>query len=352
MATTLPTLTRTIDDKFISTWYEIRAEAIDNILDAVVVWAALKGAGCMTTQVGGEYLTRTIRYGTQDATGVAKGDTLSQGEPTLKTMARWNWRYLSSHVQRSIFDDQKNAGEFQIVSLVNDRLTAAKEGMQAQYENDCLRATDNTEAAHKFIQSLLDIVPNYADARGASKTYGAIQRPLTYGAGDGVLVPVTGNTWWGPKYLNITTPKEVNLVSDMRTIYNAVHNNQLAPNLIISDLTLYNLYEEFGLDATQIVKDESTRLVDLGFEVIRFKGKPMIYTSNMYDSTNSKSRMLFLNTAFIEIVYDPNLWFDMTEFKPIPLQAERIAHILSACNIIGTQPRRHGMLTEEAVAAD
>ena len=36
--TTLPSLTRTIDDAFLTTWFEIREEAIDNILDATVIW--------------------------------------------------------------------------------------------------------------------------------------------------------------------------------------------------------------------------------------------------------------------------------------------------------------------------
>ncbi|KKL11579.1 hypothetical protein LCGC14_2544440, partial [marine sediment metagenome] len=39
MATTLPELTETIDNAFLHTWYEIRKEAIDNIIDATPVWA-------------------------------------------------------------------------------------------------------------------------------------------------------------------------------------------------------------------------------------------------------------------------------------------------------------------------
>jgi len=57
-----------------------------------------------------------------------------------------------------------------------------------------------------------------------------------------------------------------------------------------------------------------------------------------------------LTTQFIDVVYDPRLWFDMTEFKPIPLQAERIAHILSTCNVVCSQLRRQGLLTEETIS--
>ncbi len=80
-------------------------------------------------------------------------------------------------------------------------------------------------------------------------------------------------------------------------------------------------------------------MADLGFEVLRFNGKPMIWTPSM-----TANHMLMLTTDFMEFVYDPNMWFSMTEWKPIPLQTTRIAHILSAGNLISDQLRRHGRL--------
>lgn len=322
MATTLPELTRKIDNAFVTTWYEIRPQAIDNILDATVVWAALKGKGSFTPQVGGEFITRTVRYGKETAKEVAKGDIFSQGETELETMARWTWRYLSAHVQRSLFDDQKNNGRSKIKDLVGMRLNAAKEAMEEDYETKLLRPI-TTDESGKGIQGLNDIVPPYADR--ATGTYGQIAR---------------SNPWWQPKYRQVTAPKEVNLLTDMKVLYNDCHNNQVPPDLIISSKENYEIYEEFALDISQIVKDESSYLADLGFEVLRFKGKPLVWTPNQTEG------MLFLNTNFIEVVYDPQLWFDMTDFKPIPLQGERIAHIVSAANVISSQLRRHGRLYE------
>jgi len=56
------------------------------------------------------------------------------------------------------------------------------------------------------------------------------------------------------------------------------------------------------------------------------------------------NRCLFLNTDTIEIVYDPNVWFEMTEWKYTQLQLERIAHIISTMQLVGTEPRRNGWL--------
>ena len=97
------------------------------------------------------------------------------------------------------------------------------------------------------------------------------------------------------------------------------------------------IYEDFALDRTQIVK--GGRLADLGYEELKFKGKSLVWSDNVTAGT-----MLFLNTEFIEVVYDPEVWFEMTAWKPIPLQTERIAHIICTMNLICTQLRRQGWL--------
>jgi hypothetical protein len=86
-------------------------------------------------------------------------------------------------------------------------------------------------------------------------------------------------------------------------------------------------------------------LADLGFETLRFKGKPFFWTTNA--AVNS---IMFLNTNYIEVVYRSNLWFAMSEWKAIPTQMERLAHIISSANVITTQPRRHGLLTSASVS--
>lgn len=342
MATTLPTITETIDNAFLHTWYEIRPEAIDNILDATVMWAALRAAGCMKEKVGGRFITRTVRYDFQEATEVQKGDTLPQGEKEVETMARWTWRYIASHVQRDAFDDQINAGPDAIKELVGTKLDSARDGLEQKFETSLFNTIVTGETG-KLIQGLNDMVPPVASR--STGTYGAIARPSAYvDSGNGVFVgdPAGTNGWWGPKYLDGTLATiEDDLIEDMKKLYNSVHNNQSPPNLIVTDQTIYELYEDFGLDHTQIIKgDMGMQLVDLGFEVLKFKGKPMIYTPNTIANT-----MLFLNTNYIELIYDPRMWFDMTAWKPVPLEPRRIAHIMCASNLISSQLRRHGRLT-------
>tara|TARA_R100000306_G_C4377375_1_gene142555 strand:- start:51 stop:1085 length:1035 start_codon:yes stop_codon:yes gene_type:complete len=340
MATTLPQFQEDIDNRFVETWYEIRPDAVDNVLNATNVWSALLGNGSFTSQAGGDMITRTIRYAIPSATAVQKGDLLGQGETETETMAIWTFRNLAVHIQGSVFDDRENRGTFKIKDYIKKRTTEATDAMKQQYEANVLRDIQPDESG-KEIQGLNDLIPPQASQ--TSGTYGKIARPSAYdnASSAGVISTPTAsgtNPWWGPTYLEQTTPIVVNLLDDWKRLYNSISANLESPNLILCDQATFETYEEFAEDKTQIIKDETTRLADLGFSVLRFKGKTLMWSANVAANT-----AYFLNTNYIEVVYDPGMWFDMTRFKDIPLQGERIAHILTALNMIGTQPRRHGL---------
>ena len=55
------TLSEVLNTQFTETWYEIQAEAIDNILDATPITALLRMKGAFKTQRGSDTITRTIR---------------------------------------------------------------------------------------------------------------------------------------------------------------------------------------------------------------------------------------------------------------------------------------------------
>lgn len=325
MATTLPSYTKTIDNAFTDTWYDIKAEATDNILLATVIWAKLKMMGCFKPQTGGETITRTIKYAvpTSQVVGVARGDTLPMGETETETMAIWKWRYMAAPIQRTTLKDQQNQGKYKIKDYVKRGMEDIRNAMTQVFETSALRVNDTTETAHKYPQSLEDVLCPYANR--ATGTYGGINR---------------SNTWWQNKYKQWTAPREVNLVSDMRNLWNSIGLNQAYPNLIVTDQTTFEMYEDFGVDATQIIKNGTGGLADLGFEALKYKGADMVWTPNV----TTAGDLNMYNTDFIDVMYDPTYWMEMSEWKTIPNQFERVAHILATCTIVTDQPRRHGKL--------
>jgi len=343
MTDQIPTLSQKIDNAFVTTWYDIREVAIDNILNATPVWAVLNNAGAFTPKPGGSLITRTIAYGTTPAVAIERGDLLPAGEEELETMAIWRWRAIASRVQRSLWDDQENRGPDMIKSLVGTKLKAAKDGMEQKFESAMFNPFVSGENSKEF-QGLNDLVPE-SMTNAVLGTYGSIARPSAYitsttNSKVSIPDPAGSNHWWGSKYLSGTYANlATDLVDDLRGLYNTLKNNQIAPNLILTTEEIFEEYEDQALGLSQLLKSNGGQAADLGFDELLFKGKPMIWSDNM-----QAKQVLMLNTDFMEIVYDPGYWFDMTDWKPGQLEDTRIAHIMSFANLIGTQPRRNGRI--------
>lgn len=345
---TLPTYTATIDNAFTETFFEIRAQAADNILNSNVVWALLKQKGVFKTQVGGTNIERTITYATGPTpTAVWKGDLLPSGENQTETAAFWRYaRAYASHIQRDLMTDVENAGQFKIADYVQRRLGHCMEALRQNYNGALLRSHVTAETG-KHPQGLGDVVP--PPATRATGTWGGIARPTNYTSD----VPDAGNTWWSPRYDELTDPIDVNLVTDLDHFMNTVTNQQSKPDIILTSQAVYEIYATFGLEAIQYVGNQ--KLMDLGFDSLKFKGSDFTYcpemaaSATLFDGTSAAysgltHAILFLNSSNLEFVYDPNMWFQMTNWKDIWNQTARIAHVLCRGTMISDEPRRHGLL--------
>jgi hypothetical protein len=345
-------MTRTLDDDFTNTWYEIRSEVIDNILDATIFWAALKRFGCLTPQVGGEYVTRTVGYGEKSTQRITKGTVLTQSVPDLDTMALWNWRYFVVDINRSTIDDAKNAGKFRIKSYLARRLEAARNAIVQDLET-YIHQWGAYYAAPLQPNGLYDICPHMTAETAVGA--GAASDSQQVGTSNGGISRADGNEWWTnwtayDGATEDTTDKEVptnasytvNLLPDMRHFYNLINANQEAPNFIMMDQNMYEAYEDEVSDRQQIVRNAFTReAIDLGFEALTFKGATMTYSGKLAGTLHA----FLLNMNHIEFVYDPNLWFDMTDWKDTANQLERVAYIVCMTpGLITDQPRRHGCM--------
>src|SRR5262249_45104246 len=153
-------------------------------------------------------------------------------------------------------------------------------------------------AASQMIDGLQFLVPDSGNVASSSFNAGGID-PSIY-------------TWWRNQAISMTGSSfTVNGLSQMRHLMNLCMNNRRmdAPDIIISHMNTYELYEEIVVPMLRV---SNTRLADAGFDNQTFKRVPMIWDENM------TQRLYMLNTRFIEFVYDPNWFFEMTEWKPIP----------------------------------
>lgn len=312
------TLTETLDNMYTTTWRNRKREIVDNIFDATPFWFWLRANGGMESVVGGRSIDVELAYAKSTNVGfIAKGDTVTLDDKEFLTLAQYNWRYLVDSIVRFGVDEQQNAGKNKIFSLMNQKLTNSQDSLVDQMETSLF-----TLQTGKAINSILDIVK---------------EDPTTGTLGG---IDASTHTWWRNKIKDMVGLSfAVHGVKEMRTIMNSISNNKgnARPNIIITEQTPFEYYED---DVTEQKRIVNKTLGDAGFENIQFKGTPMIWSPSCPNDA-----MYFLNTRYLKFVYDPRLFFDMTEWKAIPDQVnDRAAQIVTAGNLTTNRRRAHGVL--------
>lgn len=335
----VPALSENMNTWFTQTWYEMQAEAADNITDARPVTALLKEKGCYKSRVGGDTHTRTILYGEKTAFSFKKGQTLPVTEEELKTQARWGWAYIAVPITRSFQDDQQNAGADKIADYMEERFTAAREALAKKFESVYM-----AEAIHDGgtdPNSLFDYVPDLATTNYFDST------PYTWGGLD------RDNAWWqhadftddmsgspsGNRHDDLDGPASLTMLSDMNKAYNTCGRQISFPNTIITTQDLYEVYWDICESKNQLIKDENSRLVDLGYEVLKFRGKSFVYSEDM-----TALQMLMINSDYLDIMYDPSAWFYMTSWERPARELEQVAYIICVLQLLGYNPRFNARL--------
>jgi len=347
---TLPNLTRRLDDDFVNTWYEIRAAVIDNILEATILTLALKEYGTMKPQPGGEFgWTETIGYGEKSTQRFQKGSTVDQSVEELDTFARNDWRFFCVDINRSLVDDNKNMGPYQIKSYIARRLEAARNALVQDTEM-YLTQWGNFYPAPKQIQGIWDV----AAPSTALSTTGGGSNSDTYNSGTSNGSLSRANTWWRNwvaysgatqndtnKVAGPTGSYAADLVDDLDHMFNCVSANQESPNFIVTSQLIYEAYGAEVRDSHQIVRSAFDRkAADLGFESYTYRGATFTYSSRI-----TTLHVLLLNMNYIHWNYHPNAWFEMTNWKETANQFERVAYIVNMTpGITTSQPRRHGVM--------
>ena len=123
----------------------------------------------------------------------------------------------------------------------------------------------------------------------------------------------------------------------MRTAYNSVAVGNDQPNVILTEQTLFEAYEDL-LQSQERFMDAST--ADGGFQNLLFKGAPVVY-----DDYVNTGDMYFLNTKYIRLVGHGDNWFKPTPFVRPDNQDARYAQILCYGELTISNRARQGVLT-------
>ena len=313
-------LTEAIDNLYTSTWQHMKGNVVDNIFDATPFWFWMKDKGRLRTQSGGRHILEPLEYAKNDGVKfLGKGGTVSLNDREFLTEALYDWRYLVAPLVRFGVDDQVNRGKTKILSLVEAKLSNAENSLVDQLETSLFAGVGAAGGAFDGLQHLVQDDPT------SSTVVGSINQ--------------SSNSWWQNKTKDLTGVSfATSGVDEMRTMLNNVTNNRLKDrsDIIVSGQTPFEFYEDAAFAKLEI---HNTKLAELGFDHQVFKGIPMIW------SPACSTRMYFLNTSFLSFVYDPAMFFDMTEWKAIPEQVnDRAAQIATACTTTTSRRRVQGVI--------
>lgn len=330
MAAVNISLSEALDNLYTTTWQNMKDTVRDNIFNALPFWFWLKEKGRMESVEGGRWLSEPLQYDKADTVRwIGKGGTAPMNDFQFLTTAKYDWRYLVGSVMRFGIDDQQNRGKNEIINLMSTKLSNVQNSLATEMETRLFGGAGTVSAGtttdtNPAFDGLQFLVPD--DPTAAANNAGGID-PSTY-------------TWWRSQATNMTGKSFASYgISYMRTLMNNCMNNLKmdAPDLILSGQTPYEYYEDSVLPIYRITDN---KLADMGFDNIKYKGRPM-----MWSPSCANTRMYMLNTNFIKFVYDPMMMMDMTSWKDIPNQVnDRVAQIITACTFKVSRRRCQGVL--------
>lgn len=319
--------TQALDDLYTTTWQKRLPGVFDNVFNAAPFWFFLKDKGKLKPVRGGRFLETNLEYA-QNTTvqWIGRGGTVAMNDFKFLTVAQYQWRYLVANILRFGVDEQQNSGDARIIDWVNAKLNNTEEALISTLETTLAAGSGAATLPAAAFDGLQFLVPDFANIASAAYNAGGID-PSVY-------------TWWQNQATDMTGLSfAVNGIASMRHLLNNCMNNRRmdAPDIILSDQNSYEYYEDAVLPMLRI---GSTKLADAGFENQTFKRIPMVWSPSV------TARMYFLNTRFIEFVYDPGYFFDMTEWKAIPNQVnDRAAQVELACTFMTNRRRVLGVLS-------
>lgn len=312
-----PSATETLDSLYTTTWMSVKKQVTDNIFTATPFWYEMYKGENLEREDGGRFIEEPLMYDKNGTvTWLGKGGTISIADSDPMTVSQWNWRNLAGSVVRMWADDMANSGVAKKIDLMNAKI----ENLRLSLIDD-LETRLFTAQSGAYMSGLPDIIDHHAPA-SQDTSPGGISK-ATY-------------SWWRNQYAAATGSFAVYGISDMRTMYNNCSIGNDHPGILLTTQAVFEFYEG---EAEDIHTLQNTKAAEMGFETFKYKG------ANMYYSPQCPTGyMYFLNPKYLKLKIDSKADFDMTEWKTIPNQLDRVAQVVTRLELVCRNCRMQGLL--------
>lgn len=327
MAATPESLSEKLDTLYSTTWQSMRPEAVDNIFTATPFWYWLYSKSRIREEQGGRWIGIQLLYAKNTTVNsVGPGGTVDITNTNIETTAKFDWKWVAGSVVRLYSEDHQNRGQQQIMNLMQAKLETLKLSLIDEMETEAF--ADGSGNGGLDILGLQSLVKDDPTTNPSSP-------PGNVGGIDAAT-----NTYWRNQSRTWSTAGmpagDSDIAYNMRILYNTCSIGNDHPTLALTSQTQYQRYES---SLVNILRTYEKEYGDLGFEALKYKGGALTWSPSC-----AVGRMYHLNERYLEFVIESSANFDMTDWKPIPNQLDRVAQVVVQGQLVTSNRRMQGVM--------
>lgn len=266
-----------------TTLYNRSGALADNVTNNNAILSRLEKKGKRKTFSGGRQIVQELEYAENSTFGWYSGyDPLNISPSDVFTAAVYDIKQCSVAVSISGLEELQNAGEEQMIDLLESRISNAERTMK-----------------NKMAEAM------YGDGTAAGgKAIGGLQL-LVADSGVGTVGNINASNWsFWENYVfdatadgagSATSSGTTSILGYMNTVYLNLVRGTDHPDLIIADNAYYKLYWE-ALQPQQ--RFMSSEMAEAGFESLKYQGADVVFDGGMGGEAPT-NHMYFLNTDYI-----------------------------------------------------
>ena len=244
---------------------------------------------------GGEKIRIPLEYDGQEAHFYVKGDTVVSDDRESVNAAYFNWKHCYGNATVYRIDTLKNAGPYQEVSLVQQRVAGAQKSLTKLLAGSIYDGPGGDGARLTGLKACCEETTTLA--------YGAIQ--------EGELVAADGTTPWEGKRVTTGTTLTLNTIRTAASAAKIRDGVGGKPNLMVTTETLWNIISDILQVQQRYVDGKMT--VKAGFVGLHFEGKDIFP-----DDFCPASHAFLLNSRHIGFAVHQNGYYMRARWKVIP----------------------------------
>jgi hypothetical protein len=253
----------------------------DNVTKNNALLMRLRKRGKVRPVSSGRTIVQELEYAENGTFKRYSGyEVLNVAPSTVFSAAEYNYAQAAVAVSISGLEELQNAGEAQVIDLLESRIGNAERTLTNNIALDCY--SDGTADGGKQIGGLALLIDT---------------TPAT-----GIVGGIDAATWtfWRNVAFDATTDggaaaTSANIQSYMNRVYLQLVRGADKPDLIVADNNYYRFYLE-SLQAIQRVT--SDEMAQAGFESLKYMGSDVVLDGG-YGGGSPANRMFFINTNYL-----------------------------------------------------